>query len=209
MRKVKFTRMADGTVEDYALLVEELPQVRAKVVDHALEMLDRLKGGYSIYQVSRYEHSLQSATLAHDDGADEELVVAALLHDIGDIVAPDNHSAIAAEILKPYVTDKTFWIVQQHGLFQGYYYFHHVGADRNARDRYQGHVYYQVCADFCAKYDQAAFDPNFVSKPVGFFEPMVRRVFARRPFAASRAAKRDPMALDLGYGARAASNRRG
>ena len=129
-----------------------------------------------------------SATRAHEDGADEELVVAALLHDIGDIIAPDNHSAVAAAVLQPYVSERTHWVVLHHGLFQGYYYFHHFDRDQNARDRYRGNPYYQDCVDFCAKYDQNSFDPAYQSKPLEFFEPMVRRLFARGPYAASRMA---------------------
>ena len=130
-----------------------------------------------------WEHSLQSATRAHRDGADEETVVAALLHDIGDLLAPHNHSELAAAVLRPYVSERTYWVVRQHGLFQSYYYAHHMGGDRNARDRYIDHPWYQDAVDFCHRWDQSSFDPEYESLPLEFFEPMVRRIFAREPFS--------------------------
>ena len=147
----------------------------------------------------QYGHSLQAATRAYEDGADEEVVVTALLHDIGDPIAPENHSAVAAAILRPYVSDKTYWIVMHHGLFQGYYYLHHFGKDRNARDMYRDTTYYQACVDFCAKYDQCAFDPDFISRPLDFFEPMVLRLFARKPFSASKMVLEGGTLPDVGY----------
>ena len=128
------------------------------------------------------EHSLQSATRAHRDGADEEMVVAALLHDIGDLLSPYNHSEMAAAVLRPYVSEKTYWIVRHHGLFQSYYYAHHSGGDRNARDAYRDHPWYQATVDFCERWDQSSFDPEYDSLPLEFFEPVVKRVFAREPF---------------------------
>ena len=129
------------------------------------------------YQVDRYTHSLQSATRAERDGADEETIVCALLHDIGDVLAPNNHSEVAAEILRPYVSERNYWIVRHHGLFQGYYYFQHINKDRNVRDRYKDHSHYQACIDFCQKWDQCSFDPNYDTLPLEHFEPMLKRVF--------------------------------
>ena len=137
-----------------------------------------MRGDRLGYQVDRYTHSLQTASRALRDGADEETVVCALLHDIGDVLAPDNHSAVAAAILRPFVGERNHWVVQHHGLFQGYYYFHHRGEDRNARDRYRGHPHYQACVDFCERWDQQSFDPDYPTLPLTRFEPMVRRVFA-------------------------------
>ena len=136
--------------------------------------------------MDRLEHSLQSATRAYRDGADEEMVVAALLHDIGDLLSPYNHSEMAAAVLRPYVSEKTHWIVRHHGLFQSYYYAHHTGGDRNARDAYRDHPWYQDTVDFCHKWDQSSFDPDYESLPLEFFEPMVRRIFAREPFSEAR-----------------------
>ena len=120
---------------------------------------------------------MQSAPLAKRDGADEEPIVCALLHDIGDVLAPDNHSEVAAEILRPYVSERNYWIVRHHGLFQGYYYFQHINKDRNVRDRYKDHSHYQACIDFCQKWDQCSFDPNYDTLPLEHFEPMLKRVF--------------------------------
>ena len=114
---------------------------------------------------------------------DEEMVVAALLHDIGDELAPMNHSEYAASILKPYVSEKTHWIIEKHGEFQAYYYAHHLGGNRNKRDKYKGHKYYDACVKFCEKYDQCSFDPNYKSYPLEKFEPMVRNIFARKPYS--------------------------
>ena len=135
------------------------------------------------YQVSRLEHSLQSATKALRAGEDEEIIVAALLHDIGDELAPMNHSEYAAAILKPYVSEKTHWVVEKHGEFQAFYYAHHLGGNRNKRDKYKGHKYFDACVNFCEKYDQCSFDPNYESYPLEKFEPMVRRIFARKPYS--------------------------
>ncbi len=182
---VSFTRMDQGTAEDYALLQRASEAFNEDLTDKVLSMLDELKDVQRGYQVNRYVHSLQSATLAYDDGADEETIVAALLHDIGDNISPENHSALAASVLQPYVSERMWWIVHHHGLFQGYYFWHHYGMDRNARDAYRDHPYYEDCIEWCDKYDQRAFDPGFDAKPLSFFEPMVRRVFGRKPWEAS------------------------
>ena len=182
MDTVSFTRMDEGTEEEYQFL-EGLwtSHKNETLVDNLLGLLDLMRGPTLGYQVDRYEHSLQTATRAHRDGADEEMVVAALLHDIGDVVAPDNHSAIAAAALRPYVSEDTYWIILHHGIFQGYYFWHHLGEDRNARERYRDHPLFEACANFCERWDQMAFDPNYDSMPIAAFEPMVRRIFAREP----------------------------
>ena len=128
-----------------------------------------MKGDKLGYQVDRYTHSLQSATRAESDGADEETVVCALLHDLGDVIAPDNHSEVIASILRPYISEKNHWVLKHHGLFQGYYYFHHIGGDRNARERYKDHPFYQDCVDFCEKWDQTSFDPDYPTLPLEYF----------------------------------------
>ena len=183
---VSFTSMAAGTREDYELLESLEAQFASSTADRVLEQLLGLAGSLAGYKVDRLEHSLQSATRAYRDGADEEMVVAALLHDIGDLLAPHNHSEMAAAVLRPYVSERTYWVVRQHGLFQSYYYAHHMGGDRNARDRYIDHPWYQDAVDFCHRWDQSSFDPEYDSLPLEFFEPMVRRVFAREPFSAGR-----------------------
>ena len=177
-----YTRMQDGTREEYHRCNELAKGFKAKLADRLLESVTALKRSYDGELVDRYVHSLQSATRAARDGQDEEMIVAALLHDIGDFHSPENHSEYAAAIIKPYVSASTHWVVLRHGLFQGYYYFHHFDMDRNKRDKFRGHPDYQRCIDFCGKYDQLAFDPNFDTMPLSEFEPMVRRVFAREPW---------------------------
>ena len=180
---VSFTSMAAGTKEDYEMLERLEAEFAASTADRVLEQLRGLAGSLGGYKVDRLEHSLQSATRAYRDDADEEMVVAALLHDIGDLLSPHNHSELAAAVLRPYVSERTYWIVREHGLFQSYYYAHHFGGDRNARDRFIDHPWYQDTVDFCERWDQSSFDPEYESLPLEFFEPMVRRIFAREPFS--------------------------
>ncbi len=181
--RVSFTQMADGTAADYQLLArleqEDLRDFPDRVVGWLLTMDDESSG----YQITRLEHCLQAATRAHRAGEDEETVVCALLHDIGDYLAPANHSEVAAAVLRPYVSDKNYWIVKHHGVFQGVYYFHHTGADPHLRDRWRAHPYFQATVDFCARYDQNSFDPGYDWEPLAFFEPMVRRVLAEPTYA--------------------------
>jgi predicted HD phosphohydrolase len=179
-RIVSFRQMKDGTKEDYDLL-DEAERVYAKgLPDRVMETLARLDHSLEGYPVSRLEHSLQTATRAERDGADIELVVAALIHDIGDELAPYNHAEIAVGLIRPYVRAEVAWIVEQHGLFQTYYYVHHNGGDRYMRDRFKDHPWYQACVDFCEKYVQASFDPEYDTLPLAHFEPMVREIFSRK-----------------------------
>jgi predicted HD phosphohydrolase len=176
---VSFHRMEDGTREDYALLDRaEREYVRA-LPERVLSALCKLDHSLQGYPVSRLGHSLQTATRALRDGADDELIVAALIHDLGDDLAPYNHSEIAAGIIRPYVRPEVTWIVEQHGLFQTYYYAHHYDRDRNAREKFRDHPWYQVCKDFCADWDQCSFDPGYPSEPLSTFESRVREVFSR------------------------------
>lgn len=176
---VSFRRMKDGTREDYELLDRSERAYAVGLPDRVLAALGKLDHSLEGYPVSRLGHSLQVATRALADGADEELVVGALIHDIGDELAPYNHAEIAAGILRPYVRPEVTWIVEQHGLFQTYYYAHHMGGDRYARDRLKDHPWFDACASFCERWDQASFDPDYATKPLEVFEPMVRRVFSR------------------------------
>ncbi len=178
--KVSFTAMEDGTQEDYDRLGVFHKTVDADYADRVLGWLKELDGD-SPYPISRLEHCLQTATRAENDGADDETIVCALLHDIGDYVGPGNHSQVAAAILAPFVSEKNLWIVKHHGLFQGYYYFHFTGDDRFARDQFRDHPYYQDCVDFCADWDQPSFDPNFETKPLTHFEPKLRALFSQKP----------------------------
>ena len=181
MKRVKFTEMKQGSKEDYELLSKFEKEYADKLPDRILEALLNLGDSMEGYQVSRLEHSLQSATRAERDGADEEMIVATLLHDIGDSLAPFNHSQLVASVLRPYVSEKVYWIMLHHGLFQEYYYAHHIGRDRNAREKFKDHKYYQDAVDFCEKWDQKSFDPEYNSFPLEHFEPMVRNLFSREP----------------------------
>ena len=179
--QVSFTRMADGTREDYVLVVKAERGYGEGLGDRLLAELVRSGDVPGPWKVTRYEHALQTATRALRDGADEETCVIALLHDVGDALAPANHSEFAASALRPYVSERNHWIVKHHGLFQGYYYFHHLGMDRHARDRYADNPHYDATVAFCEEWDQAAFDPSYESEPIEVFAPMVREVFSREP----------------------------
>jgi predicted HD phosphohydrolase len=176
---VSFRRMEDGTREDYALLDRSERDYVLGLPDHILTALRKLDHSLAGYRVSRLEHSLQTATRALKDGADDELIVAALIHDVGDELAPYNHAEIAAGMLRPYVRAEVTWIVEQHGLFQTYYYAHHYGRDRNGREKFRDHRWYQACKDFCANWDQCSFDPDYPSEPLSTFEPRLREIFSR------------------------------
>ena len=180
-RIVSFRRMQDGTREDYLLLDESEREYAVGLGGRVLENLRKLDHSLAGYPVSRLRHCLQVATRAMKDGADEEMIVAALIHDIGDELAPYNHAEVAAAILRPYVRPEVTWIVAQHGLFQNYYYVHHFGGDRNARERWRHHPWYEACVHFCAAWDQCSFDPDYPTEDLATFEPMLGRIFARPP----------------------------
>tara|TARA_B100000674_G_scaffold206251_1_gene168530 strand:+ start:143 stop:700 length:558 start_codon:yes stop_codon:yes gene_type:complete len=184
MKKVSFTEMKNGTKEDYLFLDKHEKAFASKTADRILNFMSTLTETLEGYQVSRLEHSLQSATRAYRNKESDEMVVAALIHDIGDELAPMNHSEYAAAILKPYVSEKTHWIIEKHGEFQMFYYAHHLGGNKNQRDKYKEHKYYQATIDFCEKYDQNSFDPNYESLPLEFFRPMVKKIFSRKPYSA-------------------------
>lgn len=180
-RIVSFTQMKDGTREDYLLLDVAEKTYCQGLPDRLLEALRKMDHTLYGYPVSRLGHSLQAATRARRDGADDDLVVAALLHDIGDELAPYNHAALAAAVIRPYVRAEVSWIVEHHALFQSYYYAHHVGGDRHARNRHKDHPWFHACAHFCAAWDQSSFDPRFENDSLESFEEPLRRVFSRTP----------------------------
>ncbi|MDC3135456.1 HD domain-containing protein [Candidatus Pelagibacter sp.] len=183
MKKVSFTEMKNGTKDDYLFLDKYEKDFANNTSERILNYMSNLTQTLKGYQISRLEHSLQCASRAYNNGESEEMVVAALLHDIGDELAPMNHSEYAASILKPYVSEKTHWIIEKHGEFQMYYYAHHLGGDRNKRDQYKNHKYFQATIDFCENYDQNSFDPNYKSFPLEFFKPMVKNIFSRKPYS--------------------------
>jgi predicted HD phosphohydrolase len=185
VQTVAFTRMADGTKEEYELLRGFALEYVAELPDRILRALDELKGSKDGYLVSRFEHSVQTASRAQRDGKDEEYVVMALVHDIGEGLAPFTHSEVIGIVLRPFVRPELCWIAAHHGIFQMYYYAHHHGRDRNARERYREHHWFDACAEFCEKYDQQSFDPEYENLPIEFFEPMVRRVFGQQRYSYS------------------------
>ena len=183
MKKVNFTEMKNGSKEDYLFLDKLEKEYVGETADRILNFLSRMTTTLEGYKITRLEHSLQSATRAFRNNESEEMVVACLLHDIGDELAPLNHSEYAASVLKPYVSEKTHWIIEKHGEFQMYYYAHHLGADRLKREKYKDHKYYQDTINFCEKYDQCSFDPNYRSMSLKEFEPLVRKIFSRKPYS--------------------------
>lgn len=180
-KRAQFRAMTEASPEDWQIIVEGEMENLQSLPERILAEVEKLKEGTQPFPVSRYEHSLQTATRAHRDGADEEMVVAALIHDIGDGLALFNHGEYAAAVLKPWVSEKTHWIVAHHDEFQGYYFWEYIGLDKNAREKYRDNPWFDDCAQFCADWDQAAFDPDYDTLPLSFFEPMVRRVFGGSP----------------------------
>ena len=174
--------MKHGSKEDYELLEKYEHNFERETADRLIKYLASQTTTLEGYQITRLEHSLQAATRAYRNNESEEMVVATLLHDIGDELAPMNHSQYAASIIRPYVSEKTYWIINHHGLFQTFYSAHHLGGNRNARDKFKDHKYYQATVDFCEKYDQSSFDPDYKSMALKEFEPMVKRIFSRKPF---------------------------
>ena len=177
--RATFTRMDESTREDWAAIVPEAVKMARSLPDRVLEHLRLLDGDFGGFPVDRLTHCLQTATLAHRDGRDEEYVCCALLHDIGDTLGSFNHPDIAAAILKPFVSDENLWMVQQHGIFQGYNFFHHIGLDRDMREQFRDHPHFARTAEFVQRYDNPAFDPEAEALPLSFFEPMLRRLMAQ------------------------------
>ena len=183
MKKVKFIQMKDGTKEDYLLLDKYEKKYIKGIADRLIKFIGGLSSTLEGYQVSRLEHSLQTATRAFQDKAEDEMIIASLFHDIGDELAPLNHAEYAAAVLKPYVSEKTHWIVEKHGIFQTYYYAHHLGDNKNKREKFKGHKYYNDAVNFCENWDQKSFDPNFKSMTLKDFEPLVKKIFNRTPYS--------------------------
>jgi|TARA_B110000305_G_scaffold38296_1_gene39041 predicted HD phosphohydrolase len=179
LKQATFKEMSNGTQEDYAIIGEHSSDFARELPDRILAHLDILKGDTGGFAVDRYTHCLQTATRAFKDGKDEEYVVCALLHDIGDTIASANHADLAATMLEPFVSEKNYWIVKHHGIFQGYYFFEYLGLDKNMRDEFKDSDHWRDCAEFCAKYDQNSFDPDYKNMVIEDFEPMVRRVFSK------------------------------
>jgi predicted HD phosphohydrolase len=177
--RATFARMDRSTAADWQLIAGEFKAFSQGLSDRILAHLKLLDGDYGGFPIDRYSHCLQTATLALRDGRDEEYVVCALLHDIGDTLGCYNHPDIAAAILKPFVSEANHWMVQHHGIFQGYNFFHHIGLDRDMRDQFKGHEHYVRTEEFIALYDNPAFDPMGALLPIEEFEPMLRRLLTQ------------------------------
>jgi predicted HD phosphohydrolase len=176
--RAAFTSIEDSTAQDWAAIKSHYGPFTRDLSNRMLAHLKLLDGDHGGFPIDRLQHCLQTATRAHEAGENEEYVVCALLHDIGDTLGPLNHADVAAVLLKPFVTPELHWMVEKHGIFQGYYFFHHLGMDRHLRERFRGHPGFERTARFCEVYDGPAFDPAARTLPLSFFEPMVHRVFA-------------------------------
>ena len=180
---VNFVNMKDGTREEYELLARLEKPYLALTADRVLEELKRAgEATLEGYKITRLQHGLQSGTRALRDGADLDWVVGALLHDIGDGLAPQNHDKMSAEVIRPFVRWDVAWTVEHHGIFQMLYYGHHYGWDRNSRDQFKDHPVFDNCAEFCERWDQSSFDPDYPTETLEIFEPMVREVFGRKAY---------------------------
>ena len=177
--QAQFHAMVDGTQDDYEKISAAFGAFSKGLPDRVMEHLKMLQGDFGGFAVDRFEHSLQTATRAHKDGCDDEYVVCALLHDIGDLLGSFNHAELGATILKPFISEQNYFMLQNHGIFQGYYFFHHIGLDRDAREAFRGHEHFEYTAQFCHLYDQSSFDPNYESMSLEDFAPMVRKLMER------------------------------
>jgi predicted HD phosphohydrolase len=176
--QASFRALEDSTASDWELLTQAFVPFLNDLPNRIIAQMRELAHDHGGFAVNRLEHCLQTATRAYNDGRDEEYVVCALLHDIGDMLAPAAHADLAATILKPYVSPENHWMVEKHGIFQGYYFFHHIGLDRNMRDQFRDHQWFERTAEFCAEYDQPSFDPEFESMSLDDFVPMVRKILS-------------------------------
>ena len=173
-----FTRMDHSTAEQWAVIGKETSENQARVAENALRMLRSLADITDGFAVNQLTHCLQTATLAERAGADQQVVVASLFHDVGKAIGVPNHPRIAAEILRPYVRDEVFKMILVHQDFQGRHYYHHFGGDPNARDQYEGAPWFALAAQFADEWDQTAFDPDYDTLSLEHFEPLLRSRFA-------------------------------
>ena len=179
--RATFTSFQESTQEEWANIMVCIQDTQAMVAGRVIEQLKYLEADHGGFPVNRLEHCLQTATRAEKDGRDEEYILCALLHDIGDNLAPFNHPDIAAGIVKPFVSEKNYWMTKHHGIFQGYYFWHYIGQDKNARDAYRDSPYFDYTAEFCELYDSVAFDPEYKSFDLAHYEPLIRDTFKPKP----------------------------
>ena len=178
--RAQFHAMTESTYEEWQLIGSELERFAKQLPDRLIAHLKLLRGDCGGFLVDRLENCLQTATRAYQAGRDEEYVACALLHDIGDTLGSYNHADVAAAIVEPFVSEANHWMVAHHAIFQGYYYFHFLGLDRDMREKFRGHPHFEKTEEFCRLFDQVAFDPNFRSMPLEAFEPMLQELF-RQP----------------------------
>ncbi len=178
--RAKFKSFEESTAEDWAIITPQLNITQSYVADRVIQLMRDLEIDHGGFPVNRLEHSLQTATRAERDGRDDEYVLCALIHDIGDTLSPFNHPDIAACILKPFVSEANHFMVKNHGAFQGYYFWHYIGLDQNAREEFRDSPYFDHTEEFCAKYDQTAFDADYVSNPLEHYEPLIRQILRGR-----------------------------
>jgi predicted HD phosphohydrolase len=172
--RTSFRSFQESTADDWATIIPQLEISQSLVAERVIDLLRALEADHGGFPVNRLEHSLQTATRAERDGRDDEYVFCALVHDIGDTLSPYNHPDIAAGIVKPFVSEANHFMVAQHGIFQGYYFWHHIGLDRDAREAYRDSPYFEYTEEFCAKYDSTAFDADYRSNPLEHYEPLIR-----------------------------------
>ncbi|MDI9818110.1 MULTISPECIES: HD domain-containing protein [unclassified Legionella] len=178
---VDFTNLEDASVEDFKFLLPKMQEYTGNVADNILYLLEKQKDIVDGFPVNLYEHSLQTATRAYLDGAEDEMVVVALLHDATmEISHVNNHAEVAAALLKPYISEKNYWILKHHSIFQSYYFFEKIGLDKNGREQFKNHSLYNEVVDFCERWDNPSFDPDYNSKPISFFKPIVRKILSNK-----------------------------
>jgi predicted HD phosphohydrolase len=176
--RANFTTMSESTAEDWSIIAGHTAEFMVGLPDRVLTHLRLLDGDFGGFPVDRLTHSLQTAARAERAGRDDAYVLCALLHDIGDTLGSFNHADIAAAVIKPFVSEDLHWMVEHHAEFQGYYFFHHLGLDRDMRERHRGHPQYDATVEFCADFDSPAFDPAYDTPPLEHYEPLVRSLMA-------------------------------
>ncbi|MBP6824841.1 MAG: HD domain-containing protein [Acidobacteria bacterium] len=176
---MSFTRMDQSTVEDWMVIGGEVAKRQSQMPAMIKSMLKQLEDQVDGFSMNQLQHALQTATMAERAGASEELIVAALCHDIGKVISVINHPAIAAEILKPYVSPETYEVIRTHQDFQGKHYYEHFGMNPNLREEHESQPWFELAKKFTDEWDQAAFDPNYETQTLEHFEPMIDRVFSK------------------------------
>ncbi len=177
-----FTRMDESTAEQWAVIGAETMQNQPRVADAFLDLLQRCADITDGFATDQLTHCLQTATLAERAGADDEVVFAALMHDVGKAISVPNHPAIAAEMIRPYVRPEVYEMIRVHQDFQGRHYYAHFGGDPDAREAHRDELSadeWALAEQFADQWDQVAFDPAYDTLPLEHFEPLVRRVTAR------------------------------